>query len=251
MDSIHLIPTIGIVAFIGNIAIFFLYTEINKSHKNAIKAATYEMEREHYSEQLQLMQQSAEQIKAIRHDMKLHLSTIASYNANNNAQAATDYINKLLGEISKSEVYSETGNITFDSIINFKLNNAKIDNLKPQIHSIIPDAINIEVADIVTILGNLLDNALEAVANEKDKMLKLDVELSKETLFIKVENTFGGELKYAVGKDGDTNHIATQKSGSEHGYGLKNVRRTVEKYNGCMDITHENGVFSVTVMLYV
>ncbi|MCL2014613.1 MAG: hypothetical protein FWG68_00015, partial [Defluviitaleaceae bacterium] len=67
-----------IVALMGGILLFVLYNLLGKSQENAIKAATYEMEREHYSEQLQLMQQSAEQVKAIRHDMKLHLSAIAA-----------------------------------------------------------------------------------------------------------------------------------------------------------------------------
>ncbi|MCL1996283.1 MAG: GHKL domain-containing protein [Defluviitaleaceae bacterium] len=224
--------------------ILLLYNNISAAFEDKLKSSLQAQEKDYYFSQVQLMQQSAEQIKAIRHDMRLHLCAIAAHTAEN--PAATEYITKLLGEIDNSEIHSETGNIAVDSIINFKLNNTKIENLQPKIRLLVPTTIAIETADIITILGNLLDNALDALEKATDKALNLEIELSKGTLFIKVENAFDGELKF--GKNG---RLTSQKQGSEHGYGLKNVRRTVEKYNGCMDITHENGVFSVTVMLYV
>jgi len=77
----------------------------------------------------------------------------------------------------------------------------------------------------------------------------LDIELSKGTLFIKVTNSFDGEIKYAMGKNGDPSRIISQKKGG--GFGLKNIRGCVEKYDGVMKITHGDGVFSVVVMVYV
>ncbi|MCL1987189.1 MAG: GHKL domain-containing protein [Firmicutes bacterium] len=238
-----------IVALIGGILLFVLYNLLGKSQKNAIKAATYELERENYRVQLQLMQQSAERTKAIRHDMKLHLSAIAGYTAEN--QAATEYINNLLGEICKQEIYSESGNIAFDSVINFKLNTAEISEFNPQIRLLIPPTISMEVADIVTILGNLLDNALTATAATAEKSLILDIELSRGALFIKVENSFCGEIKYSLGKNGDSRYIVSKKGGGNHGFGLKNVRRCVEKYDGELEILVDGGVFSVVVVVYV
>ncbi|MCL2189034.1 MAG: GHKL domain-containing protein [Defluviitaleaceae bacterium] len=104
-------------------------------------------------------------------------------------------------------MYSDTNNTAFDSIINFKLNNAKQENIK------------------------------------------LDIEYSRESLFIQVENAFDGMVKY----DNNTadKRISTRKSGGEHGHGLKNIRKFVEKYNGHIDITYDENTFTVTVLLYV
>ncbi|MCL2621356.1 MAG: hypothetical protein FWD97_10530 [Defluviitaleaceae bacterium] len=63
----------------------------------------------------------------------------------------------MIGNIDEGEVYSSTGNIAFDSIINFKLKNAAEDNIKLDLSLFIPPSINIEIADIVIVLGNLLD----------------------------------------------------------------------------------------------
>ena len=131
------------------------------------------------------MQESVEQVKALRHDMKLHLSTAKGFADKSKAEEAAEYLSGLLGKISKTEVYSDTGNIVFDSIINFKLNNANIENFKPELNLLLPPETGIKVPDIITILGNLLDNAIDALQHTTDKTLKVDIEYSKDCLLKK------------------------------------------------------------------
>jgi len=181
--------------------------------------------------------------------MNFHLATIKELSIDN--KSTTDYINGLLEDISESEVYSSTGNIAFDSIINFKLKTAKEENIKLDLALFIPPVLNIEIADIVTILGNLLDNALDAVTKVEDKMIRLDIEFSKSNLHINIDNSFDGNIKYTERKGENERRIATLKMQGEHGYGLENVRKSVEKYNGHIDISHESNIFSVGVLLYV
>ena len=226
--------------------VFQLYNSLSKAHEEKLKTALHMQEREYYFAQSKLMQESVKNVRAIRHDMSFHLSAIKDFAVDN--KVVTDYIDGLLGNIDEGEVYSTTGNIAFDSIINFKLKNAAEDNIKLDLSLFIPAVINIEIADIVIILGNLLDNALTAVAKVEDKVIKLDIEFSKGNLFIKIDNTFDGSVKYA---EGEEKRIVTLKSGEEHGHGLNNIRKSVEKYNGHIDITHDNNVFSVGVLLYV
>ncbi|MCL2216559.1 MAG: ATP-binding protein [Defluviitaleaceae bacterium] len=224
---------------------FFLFDTLTKKHEDNLKSARQAQEKEYYFNQCQLMQESVENIKSMRHDMKLHLATARDFISTDKTGEATAYLNGLLGDIEESGAYSNTKNTAFDSIINFKLNNAKQENIKLDIRLLIPPSLNIEVADIITIIGNLLDNALDGVSKVEDKKIKLDIEYSRESLFIQLENTFDGVVKY------DNKRIATRKNGGEHGHGLKNIRKSVEKYNGHIDITHDENVFSVGVLLYV
>ena len=251
-----IIAIIAIVALFGiNVLLLYTHNALSAAYEKNLKSALESQEKDYYFSQCQLMQKSVEHVKSIRHDMKLHLSTAKDLAADGFSQVVSEYLGDLLGNINKSEIYSDTGNISFDSIINFKLNNANIENLNPLMRFLIPSSVNIDVADIVTILGNLLDNALEALAspNVLDKTLKLDIELSKGSLFIQIDNIFDGNLKFAKDKDGDLKHIITRKEngGGEHGHGLKNIRRSVEKYDGQVDISCEGNIFSVTVVLYV
>jgi len=238
--------TLIITALVGiNMLTLYFLDRLSLSFEKRLETALHAQEKDFYFAQSQLMQESVKKVRAIRHDMNLHLSALRDFSTEN--ADVTEYINNLLGDISESEVYSTTGNIAFDSIINFKLKSAREDNIKLDLSLLVPVQINIEIADIVTILGNLLNNALDAVAKVDDKRIILDIELSKGNLYIKIDNTFDGNVKYTDKEK----HITTLKDGEEHGHGLNNIRKSVEKYNGHMDITHDGNIFSVGILLYV
>ncbi|MCL2367915.1 MAG: GHKL domain-containing protein [Oscillospiraceae bacterium] len=242
--SVNVFSTLGFI-----LIFFFLYNIISKVFEDALQSALHAQEREYYFSQCKLMQESVDKMKAYRHDVKLHLAALKEFTADN--EAAAEYLNTLLGDIEESEVYSDTGNIAFDSIINFKLKDVLRDNIDLSVKIFLPPELNIEVADVVTILGNLLDNAFEAVAKVADKRIKLTIEANKGNLFIKLDNSFDGAVNYAPGQNGAEPVILSRKEGGNHGYGLRNIQKSVEKYNGQMDITHGDNLFSVVILLYV
>ena len=92
-----------------------------------------------------------------------------------------------------------------------------------------------------------------------EKSITLDIEHSRQTLFIKVKNSFDGIVSYAAENPGPQDLPLTRKttvgaagsSGGSHGHGLKNIARAVAKYDGRMNIAHEGGIFSVAILLYV
>jgi sensor histidine kinase regulating citrate/malate metabolism len=223
--------------------IFYLYNNLANAFEENAKTAIHQREKEYYLAQCRLMQESSGRIRATRHDMKLHMVAINSLITENKTANAIEYINKFLVQIGESELYSNTGNLALDSIINYKLKD--IAETKPNLRLNIPATIGIDDSDIVTIIGNLLDNSLEALANlnsQAEKTLTLNVALDKGTLLIKSENPYNGEIK---------ENFATIKQGEEHGHGLKNIKRSVEKYDGYMKISHENNIFAVNILLYV
>jgi len=255
--NIHGEYTAAVLIFLntsGALLIFlFLYNRLSKVVEDTLKSALDSQEKEYYFTQCQLMQESMEKVKSLRHDMKNHLAILKDYTAGN--AEATDYLNSLLENIESSEVYSDTGNIAFDGIINFKLKDAKADDIKLDLSIAVPPEINVEVTDVVTIFGNLLDNALEATKKADEKMIKLDIEFARGGLFAKVENSFNGEINYATDNAEDEKRnekrIVSTKRAEEHGYGLSNIKQSIEKYDGYMKISHTESMFSTTVFLYV
>jgi len=209
---------------------FIFFNIISRVFEDSLQSALHSQEREYYFAQCQLMQESVDKMKAYRHDVKLHLAALKDFTADN--KEATEYLNTLLGDVEESEVYSDMGNIAFDSIINFKIKDVVAKHINFQLSIFIPPALNIEVADVVTILGNLLDNAFDAVEKVEDKMIRLTVEVNRGVLFIKMENTYDGIMKYVDGKHEAKQAITTRKDGDGHGYGLRNIQKSVEKYDG-------------------
>jgi len=213
-------------------------------------------EKEYYFNQYQLMQESVEKVKSIRHDTKMHLAVLRDFIIKGNMGEAIGYINSLLEDIGENEIYSETGNLAFDSIINYKLKDIIKSDIELDMRLQIPPNINMDNADIVTIMGNLLDNSLEAMAKANEKKIDLTVVLNNGMLLIKVENSFNGVVKYLdkwdkkdkIHKRGKKAEIVSLKN-CEHGYGLKNIKRSVDKYDGYVKFAHKGNVFSAKILI--
>ena len=231
-----------------NVLVFYLHDRLAASHARSLEAALYAQEREYYLTQCRMMQESLEQTRSVRHDMITHFAALRGITAKNRDEEAAVYLDKLLADTDQVQAYSDTGNVVFDSIINYKLKNAEQHNIKPDIRLRIPPSLDIDPPDIAAILGNLLDNALHATARVPEKTIKLDIEYSRQALFMLVENTFDGIVNYPQGIAEKRLPVSSKPSG---GHGLKNILRAVEKYNGLLDITHNESVFSVTVFLYI
>jgi len=230
-----------------NVIVFYLHDRLAAAHEARLETALAAREKDYYLAQCRLMQESIEKMRSLRHDMLTHMTAVKGYAAEVNAHKITAYLEGLLEGGGEAEVYSDTGNIIIDSIINYKMRNARNENIILDIRLKAPPEMNIEQSDLATILGNLLDNAMEAVAKAEEKKLHLDIEYSRKTLFIKVKNTFDGKVTYT--QNGEK-RISTSKAGGGHGQGLKNIERAIEKYNGQMDIAHDNETFTAQVFLY-
>ena len=111
----------------------------------------------------------------------------------------------------------------------------------------IPSQINIEDDDIVIILGNLLDNAIEATELlEGDKYIEVNFEYHKDCVFIIVKNNYDNVINIVNGS------IKTRKKDDVlHGIGLKSVESALEKYDGVIKYEHNQDEFVANVILYI
>lgn len=232
-----------------NVIVFHLYDSLLRSYHNKINSIIFEQEKEYYYNQCKYMEASAESTRAFRHDITNHLLTIADLIQNNNYKQAEEYIYTISGEkLESQDMFSDTGNIAIDSVINFKLNEALNKDIMIEAYIDVPDNLLLEPSDITAVVGNLIDNAITATQNIKKEERKISVNIyyDKGRLFISIENTFDGKLIKKNGK------LETRKFDKEyHGYGLKNVQKTMEKYNGYIEYDNDDKLFRATAMMYI
>lgn len=133
-----------------------------------------------------------------------------------------------------------------DSILNYKIDEAQKRGIKVDLDVDIPEKLNIQPFDLNIILGNLLDNAIEAVSKlERNKVIKASIKLDRNILYINISNPFDGNIIYKK-----SNLKTTHKDKENHGFGLKSVKKAISKYNGIMNVYHTDSIFNVDVLLY-
>ncbi|MBR6580265.1 MAG: GHKL domain-containing protein [Ruminococcus sp.] len=237
---------IVVILFI-NTLVFALYDRLSESNKAKLDSAIFEQEKKFYYEQCQYMQQNEENIRSFRHDMKNHLFTVAENIRTGEYEQAESYIKSMVNDkLYNEKIYSSTGNIAIDSVLNYKLNEAAGKNICINADIKVPSDIVVDPTDITSIVGNLLDNSINAVSELSAENREIIIKLSYDRgrLFIAIQNKFDGAVKISDGRP------ITKKDTAEHGYGLKNVERTLEKYNGQIEYQHSDGIFKVSAMMY-
>lgn len=139
----------------------------------------------------------------------------------------------------------QTGNETLDIVLSDHLLRAS--NKGVQLSAVADgNAVGfLETADLYSLFNNLLGNAMEYVETlpEENRFIRLAVRGAGGFVRIETENYFDGTLQYENGLP------VSSKGGDEHGYGMKSIRRIVEKYRGSMEISTENGMFTAAIVL--
>lgn len=236
------------LALLLNVTAFYLYDSLASSYIQIAKTEVFEKEKEFYYNQCQIMQSSTEDLQAFRHDLKNQFIAVSELIDTGKYDIVKEHIDKLSDRINVRTIYSTTGNTPIDAIVNYKLQNAVNEQIKVNAEIAAPSDLEIDISDIITILGNLLDNAICAVKQlpENERCLSFKLMYSQDRLLIQVSNPYITEIQYENGEI-----ISTKEDKKTHGFGLKNIEKAVEKYDGYMEINHENSIFTVDILMYL
>lgn len=230
-----------------NVAFFYLYDLLSESYIRRSKVSLLEKENELYNKQCEIMQSSTEDLQAFRHDTKNQLIALAELLKAKEYETAEEQLRSLYDLAQAKIIYSMSGNVIIDGLINYKLQMAVKNNIRIKTEIAVPVQLPIDTADLIAVIGNLLDNAMTALLKLEDseRTLKLKVVYSQQRLLIRSANPYNEDLNIENGK------ITTTKSDRHmHGYGLANIARAVEKYDGYMEIDTEDHLFIVDIIMY-
>jgi sensor histidine kinase regulating citrate/malate metabolism len=232
-----------------NMLVFYLYDLILQEYSQKYKSMVLEREVSEYKHELSLLMESQRRIQGLKHDMRHHISALKNLSESGKHEELLQYLDNMT-EFSKNKQGSvSTGNTAVDSILNYLIQKASDNEVAVETSLKIPDELSMEFFDLNVILGNLFDNAIDAAKETKDKRIKLDLEFSRNILYINLRNSCLGKDSIKLTAEGKL--LTTKKEKETHGFGLQNVKLIIDKYSGAMKITHENHCFVVDCMLYL
>lgn len=234
-----------------NLIVFYICDDLVGAYIKLKESALVTRQLESYSNQLNVVMKSEEKVRGLRHDLKHHMSEILMMADKDRSREIADYVRNMQTELLTEGEHISSGNADIDSLLNLMLERAKKELADVKCRVSVPQELDIRAFDWNIILGNLMDNAIDAAKRSQDKLLHIKIHYQKGMLFLELRNSYSGELVKAEGRYLSTKDYDRTDESQVHGLGIRNVRRIVEKYNGNVEISDTDGIFDVRVLMYV
>lgn len=233
--GIAILPFVLLTSFV-----ILLTMRVLANHEQLERARQLAELRESY---YQSLNQQEKQIRHLRHDMRNHLMTIQGLISRGNMTQAEDYLSDLLDSQALRGGRRLCSNETANAVLSAKLDTMQQYGIEADFHVDLPQQSNIAPPDLCALLGNALDNAIEAAKGTDDRRIVLRCRCDKGMLMLKVVNPFSGD-RY--------DDLRTTKPNKQmHGLGLAGMRDIVQRYGGTLDTTFLHQTFELTACLII
>lgn len=238
-DNRFIIYPICCASVLSAFGCIYLVAYLCKYIQTVYRAKEMEIQRNFYKDRIE----DEKMVRSVYHDLKNHLLVLQA-----NMSSHEDMQEELLAlqnKISGYEDYYHTGNSFLDVLMRDKSRAAKEKKIDFQAAVQFHAGNFMEPLDISTIFGNALDNAIEASEKLADSMRLIDVKASqvRDMLIIAVENNCSAMESF--------DHKTSKQDKFLHGFGLNNIKSTVEKYQGECIIKHSGQKFILKIMIPV
>lgn len=238
-SAAFILVILGIFLQLGAVIILFMQSNVYKEKKQITEKYLNE-QINHY----EYLEQREVETKRFRHDLRNHMQMLSNLAHSGQYNKVDDYLEAMNVNIESFGNVITVQNGIADAIINQYYARAMQDDIKMDIKGMFPRECAVDPYDLCTILSNVLSNALEATAKADEKKISLDCRYNDNNIILVVKNTYKDVGQFENGK------FKTSKEDIDyHGYGLINIRESVEKYNGVLDIETINGEFILKVSL--
>lgn len=199
-----------------------------------------ELVNRHYDE----VENMYRKMRGWRHDYHNHIQTLKAYMIMAQYEEAARYLELLEKDLTAVDTLLRTGNVMVDAILNSKLSLIQEKDIKVDATATVPKELPISDIDLSVLIGNLMDNAMEACEKvpREDRFIRVYIDVIKKQLYISVTNSMLGEAR----RRGE--RFLSNKQGN-HGFGLPRMDDIVVKHGGYINRQTEDGIFATEVML--
>lgn len=198
------------------------------------------------------------QTRGWRHDYHNHIRTMKAYLTMGETERLGQYLERLDEDLTTVDTVVKTGNVMIDAVLNSKLSLARHKHIAVEAKAIVPANLGVSEIDLSLIVGNLMDNAMEAclqIEEEGKRFIRVYIDVMKGQLYLYVINAVNGRPeRRRRGEEnppeaGRTASYRSTKAGRAHGFGLMRIDRVVERCKGYIDRQDEENVFATEILL--
>lgn len=178
------------------------------------------------------------EMRGYKHDFHHHLQALKGQLEAGEIERALAYIEQLDNQLMNVDTLLKTGNVSLDTILSAKIAQAKAENIAVTVKANVPDLLTISDVELSIVVGNLLDNAIEACRTISDeRFIRIFMTMKGNMLYFSMLNSAGSKKK----KIGSL--FSTHKDGV-HGFGLRRAEAILEDHGGWVKYNSEDGAFT-------
>jgi len=226
-----------------NIMMLLLLDNVIERENNTRKKELLIKQAEHLSDMYRSLSDERERQKARTHDYLNHLNIMLGLARSGNVDEEIKYIEEQIGAVTSAVDIIDTGNPVINAVLNVKFLDAKNSDIFIAIAADNLDNISVSDSDLVIIMTNILDNAIEAVQKCENKKIVFKVKREEDTLRIYSSNCFTSSKM-----NGEV-FLSTKEDSDNHGYGISNIKKTVQENKGTCFIDATDNLFQISVTL--
>ena len=183
------------------------------------------------------LQREQNQVRTLRHDMRNHMAVLQGLLDNGDTGKAEEYLRELLGSAALSGGRRICAHKTANAVLSVKLGEMERLGIPADFQVNLPEKLDISDTDLCALLGNALDNAMEACTKVKTPDIRLRCRMDKGMLMLMVSNPLSGDEKPGLG--------TTKADGKNHGFGLPGMTEIARRCGGSLDTRTEDGRFEL------
>ena len=235
--AVIIIIVIFCIAFLT--AAFFL---LRKLFFHLVDKRISEFQSELISKQTEEIRNMYRQMQAWRHDYRNHIQNMKNRLEGDQGELEK-YLDELADDLTQADTSIQTGNIMADAVLNSKLSVSEQKGIKLNIKARIPQGVAMTDVELCSVLGNLIDNAMEACEKvpQEERFMRVYIDKFKGQLYLSVQNS-SPPVKLEKGA------FRTTKEGL-HGFGLFRIDRIAKKYGGYVNRQYEEGIFATELLV--
>lgn len=244
LEKLAWILAFGLVCM--NIYVFYFIQDIAKKEFILREKSIFELEAKNKLHLYESISENVQKQRELSHEFKNQIACMQALCKNRQYADLEYYLQQINEQILHDLDYIDTNHAFINAVLNVKYHEAvdkgiliicKINDLS---------SVCIGASDVVLLLSNLLNNAIEACEKYSgEKVIKIKFVNEIEYLVLSVKNTYNGDLK----QNGNIFCTTKKQNKKSHGIGIKNVIKVIEKYNGYYVIENSSNEFSITVMI--
>lgn len=228
--------------------IFHFYDRKQAETESKLKELFFQQQLQYYEKQYQEIFKQQNETRIMRHELKNNFILLEALADKGDIQGIQEAIQQMY-HLKENHILAHTGNMIVDAVLNYKISSASPDNIKFELDLNIPTKLDINDVRFCGVLGNAIENAMEACLHVPiaQRTITVFMQVQKKNLFVEISNPYDGTIL----TDSKGKLLSRKKNRMNHGLGISVMEELLGNNMGSLETVWDDNFFYLRILFYL